>query len=361
MARKDTRKRLAGVAGAGVALLMAKTVIDRLREADLHGEVALVTGGSRGLGFLLARELVRQGCRVAICARDADELERARLQLNRPDTPVFAVPCDVGDRYQVEELIERVEDRLGPVAILINNAGVIQVGPLPALRLQDFEQALGVMYWGVVYPTLAVLPGMLARQHGRIVNITSIGGLASVPHLLPYSSAKFAAVGFSEGLRAELAGSGVTVTTIAPGLMRTGSHVNALFAGRPGREFTWFSLGASLPGVSMSAERAAKQIVRAMRRGEAERVLSVPATLLARFHGAFPGATANLLGLTNRLVLPATGGETALERGQEAAQAQPSKLRDRLTMLGRRAAERNNEYPGPAIPLPQRNGSSTPL
>ncbi len=361
MARKDTRKRIAGAAGAGVALLAAKLTFDRLRQADLHGQVALITGGSRGLGFLLARELVRQGCRVALCARDADELERARLQLNRPDTPVLAFACDVGDRYQVEELVERVEDRLGPIDILINNAGVIQVGPLPALRLQDFEQALGVMYWGVVYPTLTVLPGMRARRRGRIVNVTSIGGLVSVPHLLPYSSAKFAAVGFSEGLRAELAGSGVTVTTIAPGLMRTGSHVNALFAGRPGREFTWFSLGASLPGVSMSAERAAKQIVAAMRRGEAERVLSVPATLFARFHGAFPGTTANLLGLTNRLILPDAGGSTTLERGQEAAQAQPSKLRDTLTALSRRAAERNNEYPGPAIPIPQRNGSSTPL
>ncbi|HZQ36080.1 MAG TPA: SDR family oxidoreductase [Dehalococcoidia bacterium] len=361
MARKDTRRRTAAVAGAGVALLVAKQVFDRLRQADVRGQVALVTGGSRGLGFLLARELVRQGCRVAICARDVDELERARLRLNRPDTPVIALPCDIGDRYQVEELIERVEDRLGPIEILVNNAGVIQVGPLPALTLQDFEQALAAMYWGVVYPTLAVLPGMRERRRGRIVNITSIGGLVSVPHLLPYSSAKFAAVGFSEGLRAELAGSGITVTTIAPGLMRTGSHVNALFTGRPGREFTWFSLGASLPGVSMSAERAAKQIVAAMRRGEAERVLSVPATLFARFHGAFPGATANLLGLTNRLILPTADGGTALERGQEAAQAQPSNLRETLTALGRRAAERNNEYPGPAIPVPQRNGSSTPL
>lgn len=100
---------------------------------------------------------------------------------------------------------------------------------------------------------------MRARRRGRIVNITSIGGKVGMPHLLPYTCAKFATVGLSEGLRAELGREGIRVTTIVPGLMRTGSHLKAMFRGQHEQEFTWFSLGASLPLVSMGAERAARQ------------------------------------------------------------------------------------------------------
>src|SRR6185503_4123757 len=122
----------------------------------------------------------------------------------------------------------------------------------------------------------AVLPEMRARREGRIVNITSIGGKISVPHLLPYSASKFALVGLSEGLRAELAKDGIVVTTICPGLMRTGSPRNATFKGQHRAEYAWFSIGDSLPVTAMSADRAARQILTACKRGEAEVVLSVP-------------------------------------------------------------------------------------
>ena len=335
----------AGAVASGVIALRAAR---RCARADLSGSVALITGGSRGLGLLLARELGREGCRVAICARDAAELASAVAALRADAIEALSVVCDVGERDQVDGMVATVTTRCGPIDLLVNNAGIIQVGPIQQLTVADFEQALDAMYWGVVYPTLAVLPSMRERHAGRIVNITSIGGKVSVPHLLPYSSAKFAAVGFSEGLRAECVRDGVSVTTIAPGLMRTGSQINALFTGERGREFTWFSLGASLPLVSMDAERAARQIVAAAKRGEAERVLSVPATLLSLFHGVAPGATANLLGVVDRFVLPPPAAEaTSPEPGREVEQQQPSRLRDALTTLGRSAATRNNERPAP--------------
>jgi short-subunit dehydrogenase len=207
---------------------------------------------------------------------------------------------------------------------------------------------MDVMYWGMVHLTLATLPQMIQRSYGRIVNVTSIGGKVSVPHLLPYSSAKFAAVGFSQGLRAELAGTGVKVTTIVPGLMRTGSYLNALFKGRQEAEFTWFALGAALPLISMDAERAARQIVQATKRGEAERILSVPARAAAIFHGLFPGLTADLLGVVNRVLLPAAeGGETRMARGIEIEPDAPPIVTSPLTELGRAAARRFNELPGP--------------
>src|SRR5215211_785939 len=215
------------VMAAGIGAVAAGRLLPRA--ADLRGEVAFVTGGSRGLGFLIARELGRAGCRVAICARDTAELERAQVDLQREGGEVLALRCDVTDRADVERAVAEVVRAFGRIDVLVNNAGIIQVGPLATMTEADFEQAMAAMFWGVTYPTLAVLPAMRARRHGRIATITSIGGKLAVPHLLPYASAKFAAVGFSEGLRAELGREGIVVTTVVPGLMRTGSHLNAEF------------------------------------------------------------------------------------------------------------------------------------
>ena len=155
--------------------------------------------------------------------------------------------------------MDQATQRFGRVDIVVNNAGIIQVGPMPTTTVEDFATALDVMFWGVLYPTLAVLPQMRARRNGRVVNITSIGGMVSVPHLLPYTCARFAAVGLSEGLRAELGQEGIHVTTVVPGLMCTGSYLQARFQGQPEREFTWFALGATLPLISISAEPAASR------------------------------------------------------------------------------------------------------
>jgi hypothetical protein len=178
------------------------------------------------------------------------------------------------------------------------------------------------------------------------VNITSVGGKVSVPHLVPYGCAKFAAVGLSEGLRAELADAGIRVTTVVPGLMRTGSHLNAEFKGRQEAEFVWFGLAASLPLLSMDAERAARQIVRAVRRGDSEVILTLPANLLARFGGVLPGLTADLLGLVDR-VLPKADGERAPARGIEVQERLDSRVLNALTALGRSAARRFHQHPGP--------------
>jgi len=231
---------------AGGALLAAREISRHIAPAELRGQKALVTGGSRGLGLLIGRELARAGCDVTICARDVDELARARADILRFGRQVETVVCDVSDRVQVNRMIRQVTTHFGQIDILVHNAGVIQVGPLENQSIDDFQMAMDVMYWGIVHPTLAVLPQMRARGSGRIVNVTSIGGKLGVPHLLPYSSAKFAAVGFSEGLAAEVAKDGIAVTTVVPGLMRTGSHLHALTKGQHEAEYGWFSLGASL-------------------------------------------------------------------------------------------------------------------
>jgi NAD(P)-dependent dehydrogenase (short-subunit alcohol dehydrogenase family) len=347
MARGSRTSERALLTGAALGLgIVAREALSRLTEANLTGQVALVTGGSRGLGLLIARELARQGCAVAICARDQQELDFATQYLVQNGANVFSQPCDVTDREAVQRLVEAVTGQYGRIDILVNNAGVIQVGPARVMELEDYQQALNVMYWGVVYPTLAVLPQMLDRRDGRIVNITSIGGKVSVPHLLPYSSAKFAAVGFSEGLAAELKRDGVKVTTVVPGLMRTGSHLHALFKSQQELEFGMFSLLATLPLVSIDAERAARQIVMALRRAESERILTVPANIAACLHGLFPGATVNLLGLVNRLLPGPDRHGLESKSGGEIKAELNSPLFNTLTGWGESAARRFNQLGG---------------
>ena len=355
----DTRTRtLANAATVGTGLALAAVVrrtLAQLGEESLQGEVALITGGSRGLGLALARELAGEGCRLAICARDAAALDRARVELEAAGAEVMTQVCDVGDRAQVEALIEAVTARFGRVDLLINNAGIITVGAVEAMTVEDFRKAMDVDFWGVVYPTLAVLPQMKRRRRGRIVNITSMGGKISMPHFLPYNSAKFAAVGFSEGLHAELAPDGIKVTTVVPGEMQTGSHLHAEFAGDKEKEYRWFALGASAP-FTMRADRAARIIVRGIKRGTPEVTYPISAKLAARLNGLFPGATAGILSVVDRLLPDAEGRRGNATAGGEVQAEIGSPALDKATTLGQNASEQFNQYPAPGQPAPSPSG-----
>ena len=315
---------------------------------NLRGEVAVVTGASRGLGLLLARELARQGCSLIICARDPAELGRAAVRLRDEGADVASVACDVTDQDAPSRLVQAALDRHGRLDIVLSNAGIIQVGPVFEATPEHFRTALDIMALAPARLALAALPVMQKQRHGRIVTIASIGGKLGVPHLLPYSTAKFAAVGFSEGLRAELGRGPVTVTTVVPGLMRTGSHLQARFTGQADKEFTWFSLGASLPLLSMDAERAARQIVGAIRERRAEIILTPAGQVVSRVAQLAPGLTSEVLHLVQRLMLPgpANAGPAADGEGTPGQDLEPAfsrKAFDRLTTLGRTAAARFNE------------------
>lgn len=307
--------------------------------------VALVAGGSRGLGLLIARELGRQGYQPVLWARGAAELDRAVLVLADEGIQAAAMVCDVRDHELVAQQVARIENELGPIEVAVHVAGVIQVGPLTSLTHDHFEQAIDTMQWGPVNLAMAVVPGMRARGRGRFGTIASIGGLVSVPHLLPYSTAKFGAVGFTNGLRAELAGTGVTATTVAPGLMRTGSHLRAEFTGDAAAEYAWFAPGASMPLVSMDAERAAARIVRGILRGRSIVILTPLAKVGARIQGVAPATTAAAMGVVARLLPSGPGGPTATVEGRAARRLLDSPLVERLTTWGNRAAARNNEGP----------------
>ena len=326
--------------GGAAALLTARSVLRKLNEVDLKGKSVLITGGSRGLGLELAREFAYQGARVAICARDAEELKSASDSLLQEGHLVLALPCDVSDQRQVETLIGEVNQHFGHIDVLVNNAGIMTVGPVEEMTIADFEKAMQTNYFASLYTILAVLPEMKARHAGHIVNIASIGGKISVPHLVPYSASKFALTGLSKDLHAELKKDGISVTTVFPGLMRTGSPRNATFKGQHRAEYSWFSISDSLPGTSMNAERAARQIVSACKNRTGEIVLSLPAKIADQVQANFPALTSDLLSLVNRL-LPSPGGiGKAAATGEESQSAlSPSWL----TQLNEEAALRNNQ------------------
>ena len=326
---------LAGVAGAALAWAFS-------RRESFKDKSVLITGGSKGLGLLLARRFAAEGARLTLVARDETELNRAAAGLwSRYRADVLTVPCDVREREQVKEAVMGALSYFGTIDVLVNNAGIIQAGPVAHMVEQDFENAMNVHFWGPLYTMLETVPHMQAQGGGRIVNIASIGGKVAVPHLVPYSASKFALVGLSDGMRAELARDNITVTTVCPWLIRTGSYLNVQLKGQHERELVWFAVSDSLPGVSMSAEKAARDIVEACRNGRAQLVTGVQGKLAAVANALFPELTAQLLKLTTRLLPgenPVDGD--ALQTGWESRSGFAPSL---LTTLSDRAALRNNE------------------
>jgi NAD(P)-dependent dehydrogenase (short-subunit alcohol dehydrogenase family) len=321
--------------------------VTRFGTGSLTGQTVLLVGASRGLGLDLARLLAAQGCKLAICARDPDELERARVELVATGAAVFAQVCDATREHQVSELVAAVLQRFGSLDMLITCAATIQVGPVEMMSKADMEEALAQIFWTAYHPTMAVLPHMQQRKAGRIVHISSFGGKLGLPHLLPYSTAKFALTGFSASLRGEVAKDGISVTTITPGLLRTGAHVNAPFKGQRQKEYLWFSAGATLPLVSLSSESAARRILRAAGRKRPESTLTAGIRGLVIANAIVPGVMARLFALENELLPSASGGTTEARRGADVAQRSRSRLVRAIDRLGRRNAVKHHAYPGP--------------
>ena len=301
-------KFLGGLTAAAAAYAIASNTRRRASE----DRVVLITGGSRGLGLALAERFGRAGCRLVLTARDVDELIRARYTLLKrhavrsPDS-VLLIPADLTDPAQAENLIDHAIAHFGRIDILINNAGIIEVGPVEDQPLSAYRRAMATNFFAALHTTQAALPHMLRIAHDRpasIVNIASIGGKVPVPHLLPYVASKFALVGFSQGLHAELRHKGVRVTTVCPGLMRTGSHVHATFVGDADKESRWFSLAATTPVIAASVRHAANRIYSAVAAGRAEITITPQAWLAARIAGAAPATTQFLAALANEYLLP---------------------------------------------------------
>jgi NAD(P)-dependent dehydrogenase (short-subunit alcohol dehydrogenase family) len=330
------------LAVCGLAGLM---LLRRPVNYSLLDKVVVITGGSRGLGLALAREFARQRAKVALLARDPEELERAAAELRTASAEVTTWTCDVRRDQEVEETISAIGREYGRIDVLVNNAGIMLVAPLDLMVRADYEEAMDVHFWATYRLTMAALPLLKQSRPSRIVNISSIGARVAVPHMAPYCASKFAVAGFSDAIRAELAREGVHVTTVSPGLMRTGSHINAEFKGSHAKEFAWFSISAGMPFLSIDASRAARQIVEAARAGRPELTITLQARALILAQAVAPNLFARALQLVNALLPENPGGDAPSRRKGYDCQSDVSP--SRLTQLADDASPHYNELPRP--------------
>jgi NAD(P)-dependent dehydrogenase (short-subunit alcohol dehydrogenase family) len=333
-------KTALGWAATGVGVfLVANAVFRQLSKLNLSGKVVLITGGSRGFGLVLARHLAGRGAKLAISARSADDLELARQDLDARGAEVIAMTVDVTENEEVKAMVRDVIHHYGRLDVLINNAGIIQVGPQELMKIEDYQLAMQTNFWAQLYAMLAVIPYFISKGQGRIVNITSIGGKIALPHLLPYTASKSASVGLSEGMHAELKKHNIVVTTVIPNLMRTGSPLNADIKGDYQKEYAWFKHADSNPLLSMDPDVSAERIIRALEYGESEVTLSLNGKVATVIKALAPGWVNFLMAAADRLLPEAATGSDSVKGWQ----AESSLSQGPISSLTDRAASKNNE------------------
>jgi NAD(P)-dependent dehydrogenase (short-subunit alcohol dehydrogenase family) len=335
----NQQKFLLGLAAGAAAVFAGNRLARQRRAIDFAGRVVVITGGSRGLGLVMARQLAAEGARLCLLARDEEELARAREQFLSAD--VMTMRCDVRRRGDVRATVDAILERWSAIDVLINNAGVIQVGPLEHMTTEDFENAMATHFWGPLHLMFELVPAMRRRGFGRIVNVASIGGRIAVPHLGPYCASKFALVGLSDAVRTELDQYGIRVTTVSPGLMRTGSPAHADMKGRHESEYAWFAIADSMPGLSTSAESAARQIIDACRYGDPELTITLPARMAMMANHLAPAVVARAMMAVNR-ILPSPNGSDG-DRRRRGRESTSKWAPSAATVLTDRAAVVNNE------------------
>lgn len=310
--RKHVGKQLKNAVRKDLRTLAEQVIPGLTPRFDFKNKKVFITGGSRGLGLSLAWNLIENGAAVTLAARSLDELDRGRNLLLKdfPKCRVFIKACDVTDPVSFKACLEQSITEMGGLDLLVNNAGSILVGPFESMEMEDFEAQMKLHLFAVIRATKLILPYFKSQGAGRILNICSLGGKVAVPHMLPYDVSKFALAGFSQGVGPELAREGITLTTAYPTVMRTGSTIQAVFKGNHEKEFEWFHALDHMPGLSMSADEAAKKILRAVADGKSEIVLSLPAKIRMAVGAFFPELT-NKIMTTAALALPT---ENSMER-----------------------------------------------
>jgi NAD(P)-dependent dehydrogenase (short-subunit alcohol dehydrogenase family) len=342
MLDSPTSRVLAGASAVGAAWFAAR----RLNQCDytFRNRTILVTGGTRGLGFAMSRMFVAEGARVWLIARSTEELAEAADELTARGGWVRGICADIRRPDHVSRIVDTVTGSGGLIDVLVNNAGVIEVGPVEHAKLEDFQDALATHFWGPLDLIRAGLPHMRRDGQGRIVNIASVGGRVAVPHLAAYTASKFALVGLSETLRAELRKEGILVTTVTPGLMRTGSYVNAKVRGRHADELRWFTAMSATPLTSMRADRAARMIVEACRRGRATLTPGIQARAAILLNAIAPNLFALINAAADSVLLPRPASSTQADLARQGTQVDPGVVK---TLLPKRTRQKYHQ-PQPA-------------
>ncbi len=232
-------------------------------------QVAFITGGSSGIGLALARRLARTGTKLALVDRDEESLGHAVAEIESMQTRAIGLVCDVGDRAQVFHAAERADAELGPVDLVVNNAGVGAAGAIGDISSDSWDWVMRVNLMGVIHGIEAFVPKLKARGRGYILNTASMAGMRGGAFMGPYCASKAAVVSISETLYAELSPMGIGVSVLCPGFVKTRLHLTS-FETDPANKEADPQLVAFSPLIEtgIPVEAVAERIVEAMKNRE---------------------------------------------------------------------------------------------
>ena len=215
-------------------------------------KIVLVTGASSGIGYASAVQFAKEGAKLILISRNKEKLNQISEDLKKFNTSTFVYECDVSDKLQVNKTSKIILDEFGSVDILVNNAGFAVYGSVSNLTIEEIESQMATNYFGMVYFVKNFLPSMIAKKSGHIVNVASVAASFGLPGIASYCASKFAMLGFSEGLKHELKGTGVGITVVSPIMVRTNFFNHPSFKSMPKYSPT-----------SLNPETVAKVIVKA--------------------------------------------------------------------------------------------------
>lgn len=345
---------LRAAVGAAATLTAYRLATALTRRVTFAGARVLILGGNRGLGLEIARTLAADGARLALVGRTDSQLDSAAAELRGRGAEVHTRAADLMPRGAAEDAVAWAVDAMGGLDALVYVAGIIAVSPLEHLARIDDEAGMAIHYWAPREALLAALPHLERSPVARVAVISSIAGRVASPHLISYTSSKFALSGLADGLRTPFRRRGVYVTTVNPGLMRTGSPRNAAFKGDANAEFAWFAPRVGTPLSSIDSGRAARQVVAAMRHGRARLVITAQARLLHLADTLAPELVADAMEAMERFYLPAPVGPEGdrLVMGHDGPE---QAAEGGWTETVAEAAARNNETDAPP-PYPPQHG-----
>lgn len=267
---------------SGLGYYACKELSRPSRRKILKNQVVVITGASAGIGKALAYELAKEGCKLVLAARSTEKLEKISEELqSKYKSEILIVPTDVSNQSEAVNLIENSLDTFGYIDILINNAGIATYEFFYNENIENMKKVMDVNYWGMVNCTYSVLPSMISRNKGKIVNISSFAGKRGLPSYSNYAASKFAMNGFSESLRLEVKKYGINVIVVCPTSTKTDivstSLSNSALKINPDNFF------------GMSAERVARETVNAIVDNKREHIIGAGEKVILEINKVVPG------------------------------------------------------------------------